>query len=93
MKIRTGFVSNSSSSSFVLIGERTSEITEERAVELGLDYTWDDDEGKYLVGRFLAKNECELDGGSISLEEINKIFKELTDMGIKPSLIYGELRQ
>ena len=81
MKIRNGFVSNSSSSSFVLIGCKLSEkeITEKLAISLDDDDVWEkveeldlfwssEDE---LIGYLIADDiETDYDGTETSIAEV-----------------------
>ena len=81
MKIRSGFVSNSSSSSFIAIGIKTKKLTEEQqeAIEkVGLDWNSpNDDPNEYVVGQeFACWDDC--DGMcSTTIEELERVIMEV----------------
>ena len=91
MKVRTGFVSNSSSSSFVILGIKVSEKPNtdkgsslyEDAEAIGLSCTYAEGDG-YLIGKQLARWSS--DGGDGDLGE--KSFAELQSAAaeIQPKL-------
>lgn len=79
MKIRTGFVSNSSSSSFCLygvyLGEENDELRE-KAEKAGLEYRWGGQTEEYCMGKAwnsIGENQT---GGQFK-EEIKTKIKEL----------------
>ena len=91
MKIRTGFVSNSSSSSFIAIGVRGTEEIKQRVMNLNIDkddyyyYGCDDfiyDDSDYgIIGTEIASvDDCGyINTGEISFEEIENLTKELSE--------------
>jgi hypothetical protein len=94
MKIRNGFVSNSSSSSFIILGINVSDDifskfgTDEKQdyeffEESDIDYFYDEyGDGGYYLGDMLADGEEFLDEGSIDVENFksNKKIEELKKM-------------
>jgi hypothetical protein len=85
MKVRSGFVSNSSSSSFIAIGVKFDKLTDkqEKAIEkVGLDATWiEGSKGYYIVGEEFAHwDDCDGDC-VVSVEDfqetINNVKKNL----------------
>jgi len=103
MKVRLGFVSNSSSSSFVGFGVLLAE--EDLLAKLNLKKNqWDeyDDEniryagnGKYLLGEILAQEIEERETETFTIEELSNIQKEITmkySVDVKDfSLIVGNI--
>ena len=81
MKIRNGFVSNSSTSSFILIGYKVKDADYEKYQELDLDFTDDEEEKGYcLVGKEIAAwDEEDYSSFSISWEKIEQIKKEVKE--------------
>ena len=98
MKFRDGFVSNSSSSSFVVFGVRFS--TKEAVEDFfgdgfsddicsfekdGLSFVENDDE--IFFGKLIDEGEDELSGSCITLQELmgleNKILDALSEMTVK----------
>jgi hypothetical protein len=90
MKTRTCFVSNSSSSSFIIIGT-SDEKYKDCSID-GVDTIYPDDDVTVLVGQILADEEY-LDFDGISSEEVLKAFDSVASkLGIDKSkikLYYG----
>ena len=81
MKIRNGFVSNSSSSSFIMIGV-DSKLTEKQtplSSESGLRTLYIDEYGdvEEVTGYILVDSDEYLDIGSLSIQKINQMSDEL----------------
>ena len=101
MKIRNGFVSNSSSSSFVIIGIRLNDkkVDVEKVEALKLDYDYVEGSNSFLVGKQLARwsdGECDVSETSFDKiqEEIVKLkpkLVELTGQEQPIKLFYGEI--
>lgn len=89
MKIRNGFISNSSSSSFVLIGCRISD--EDLAKALNVDDTddlydvvnetdlyWDAEDG--IIGYTIAEgNDGDFEGDTLTIPELMEKAKEISE--------------
>lgn len=91
MKIRFGFVSNSSSSSFVLVGVDSSNLTDKQKEELYTngfeDNSYDDPQA---IGVRWRASDYEVE--SISIDEINGAAKKLKDLGFNNVKVYfGEV--
>jgi hypothetical protein len=99
MKIRNGFVSNSSSSSFIMIGVPSSALGEDFDEDYhekdGLESVYVERKGyNYIVGYVLTDSrDDELDDGDISSNEIQLKSIEISDkLGVsieKVKLYYG----
>jgi len=99
MKIRNGFVSNSSSSSFIMIGVPSSALGEDfdeeyNYKEESLESVYVERSGyNYIVGYVLADTDEELESGDISSDEILLKSSEISDkLGVsieKVKLYYG----
>lgn len=76
MKIRNGFVSNSSTSSFVILGVLSSEILNE-----SMDYVDLNDSGdEYVTGIMLAEgSEEDFGGDGISFKELREKALEIQE--------------
>lgn len=96
MKVRSGFVSNSSTSSFCIVGFSTAGLTEKSPVSkiLGLGYNeamvqgileTDTESGEPILGIELLTFQGSDDGGfvedkQVSMEEFQEIVKRVTEM-------------
>lgn len=100
MKTRSGFVSNSSSSSFVVIGTRMTdkelkkkgwydEYEPTDKMPDGLDILHDND-GDIIIGEILASGEDYLDDSKIDLVKLQKTFNRVEKaLGVKVKLLIG----
>lgn len=77
MKIRNGFVSNSSSSSFVIIGVKRTDEDEDLAEGMESLYV-EAGEYDYITGVVLSDGE-ELDESTTSFAEFQKIAQKVAD--------------
>ena len=90
MKIVSSFISNSSSSSFILVGvELTGEEFEknEEYIQNNLDVIYDDD-GDTLVGIKIASSIEEDGNGSWDLALVDGLKEKLSQISNKPIKIY-----
>lgn len=75
MKIRNGFVSNSSSSSFVIIGVHGGKILDE-----SMSYVDITDSGDYVTGIMIARgDECDFGGTPISYTRLKEMAAEIQE--------------
>ena len=87
-----GFVSNSSSSSYVIIGKWLEEIDEdlmENIEKSSIDFLFDENKGSYLVGKIVSQNsDDDCVTNELDLEEIqreaSKTKDQLLKLGIDP---------
>jgi hypothetical protein len=83
MKIRNGFVSNSSSSSFVILGAviAAKDYNEEIHEKNGIKNIYNDYKDQYYVGKLLAYGDPEDStfNGNLSLDEINQYIDEISE--------------
>lgn len=101
MKTRFGFVSNSSSSSFIMVGALI-DLTDGQAEELeqtGLDVEFETDvpggNNAYLVGKILAYAIEEETGGTINLKAaLDKVEQLFNENGLdgEIQLFYGNVQ-
>ena len=103
MKIRSGFVSNSSSSSFVIVGDyiKESELTdmgwwddedggETDKVPEGIKIYYAEDDRGYLVGKPLCECDDTIGDGEYDNKEVTTIFNETKKILKRPvKLIMG----
>lgn len=99
MKIREGFVSNSSSSSYVLIGCQLSDEALAKALNIAegvdlwekineFDLFWDSEEG--IVGYIIAEgDDGDFGGDAISIPEV---MKKANDVATKLSVPIEEIK-
>ena len=78
MKIRNGFVSNSSSSSFVLIGAYTNDVTETVLKNALNDLTIVDENENEKIGEIIASTTDEvMDENEFSFSKLQEIRNQL----------------
>jgi hypothetical protein len=93
MKIRNGFVSNSSTSSFILIGWIDKEFDYKEAEKLGMDYY----RKERLLGVGLPSSYDDGDVVNFSLSKLEQAIQKAKDLKVKlgfdedPQLIYGTI--
>jgi hypothetical protein len=79
VKIRNGFVSNSSSSSFVIIGSFIDISTDEDFDNPNLIYT-DRTEGNYIFGKVIAVGDYGISYHKLSIEELLSMSNEVKQL-------------
>jgi hypothetical protein len=88
MKIRSGFVSNSSSSSFVILGVLSGEILDEN-----MDHIYLDDNGDCVTGIMIARGDEEDFGANIisfkDLKEKAQMIQEKLGVSAEDIKIYS----
>ena len=95
MKIRNGFVSNSSSSSFIMISVDSTLVKTPYSKDLGIEDLFISEYPELEVtGFILADTDEELTDGNLSVQEINRKAEYLvTNLNIDFSMVklyYGE---
>lgn len=79
-KIRTGFVSNSSSSSFIVIGAKIDEEKESLVDQMDdISSIWIDDAGTLIAGKVLDDDEY-IGDGEMSFEQIKKTVDDVSEL-------------
>jgi len=85
MKARAGFVSNSSTSSFVILGFICKDRPEFETYEEEIEWennkaTWVDDKGVYIVGKVLTQSrDYELEDAQFTIGELQEEAQEIAE--------------
>jgi hypothetical protein len=94
MKIRSSFVSNSSSSSFIMVGVNLSEISSEQRNLLEENGFYDTDDlmgNETAIGKSWSASDYETE--TISLSELNDIAAQIKSVigdDVEVSVMFGE---